>query len=281
MGAPVIPLQSRRLSGSRFVSDRDPRWACHNTIELVSASFDSDYAAIGSSAYPGDVAGTGVVVPAAPTADEHGRYLFRLCGICIPNGASIVVRGVRLAVRLVAPVPQDGAPNFPLYFDQVSPFWHFVDGNVSFHLKQHSNVFARVFDPAQLPGTSPTFKGLDTARLYTLGAAVPVNGTPPGVDVEGLGTIRDPGRFPWTNTDWEIAVPVGGPGLVVLYASVFQTNPATRRAIPNVANPAALLPEDQFILATKQSTSEIARYSHVAGAVTVEMFPCCRAPGEH
>lgn len=270
----------RAVAQSGVLPSHDARWACHNLIEVVSAAADEDFLAVGSTPWPGDYAGTALTVPSAPTTNQFDRYLFRLAAVEIPSGASIVVRGLRMAVELVAPYTTD-AGTFPLYLEQESPFWHFSDGNVSWHLRHQQNLFRNVFDPAQAPGTSPTLRGTQPARLYQLGgpAASPGSGIPPGVDVEGLGTMRDL-RYPWKNTDWTLEVPVGGPGIVALYCSVKQTNPETRPQTPVVAGD-SLRREDRFVLQTRQAGVEVARYGRVAGALLVEMFPCCKAPGEH
>lgn len=288
MGAPLTSL--KRVLGARrpapavqanVLSSCDPRWACHNLIEVVSAGADEDFLGLGSTPWLGDYAGTALTVPAAPTTSQQNRYLFRLAAVEIPSGASIVVRGLRMAVELVAPYPMEAGGTFPLYLEQESPFWHFSDGNVSWHLRHHQDLFRNAFDPAQAPGTSPTLRGTQPARFYQLGGpfASPGAGIPPGVDVEGLGTMRDL-RYPWTNTDWSLETPVGGGGIVALYCSVRQTNPSTRPQTPVVAGD-SLRREDRFVIETRQGGAEVARYGRVAGALLVEMFPCCEAPGEH
>ncbi len=264
-----------------FLSADDPRWACPNLIEVVSAGADDDYLAVGSTPWLGDFAGTALTVPAAPTLTPRDRYLFLLAAIEIPGGASVVIRGLRQSVQILAPVPMEAGGNYPIYREQVSPFWHFSDGNVSWHLRHYTDLFRNVFDPAQAPGTSPTMRGTGPARLYQLGGpfAASGGGVPPGVDVQGLGTMRDL-RYPWRNTNWGLAVPVGGPATIALFCSVKQTNPSTRPQLPNIAPNTSLAPEDVFTLETRQQTTEITRYGRVAGALLVEMFPCCKAPGE-
>lgn len=285
MGAPLTSLKrllgptGRHCSHAGFLTEHDPRWGCHNRVEIVSSGADEDFLALGSTPYQGDYAGTALTVPAAPSLTQGDRYLFRLAAVQIPGGASIVVHGLRMAVELVAPMPREAGGTVPLYCDQVSPFWHFTDGNISWHLRHHSSIFRQLVDPAQPPGASPSLKGTGPTRLYQMGGP---NFSPglPGWDVEGLGTFRDI-RYPWTNTDWSLGIPVGGPGIVGLYCSVKQTNPDTRPLTPNLVVNSSLRVEDRFILETRQGTTEIARYGRVAGAMLVEMFPCCKAPGEH
>lgn len=289
MGAPATNVRELGRHDGRptnFISEHDHRWSCRTVIELVSAAIDIDLLGVGSTPYLGDVAYTGIRVPTTPTADQSHRYLFRLCGVQIPGGKSIVVRGLRqlITLRAATESPADSGLFYPLEIEQVSPFWHFVDGDVSWHVKHHTNIFGQQqSDALQLPGTSPGLRGLDTSLLYTppiIPYVPPSAGIPPGSDVDGsLGTIREI-RFEWDETDWTLSTTVSGPGLVVFYASVHQTNPATRTQVPNtVTDVGALRPEDRFLLATRDprvpvdQPGEIAIYGRVAGAMTVELFP--------
>lgn len=287
-GRNVVSLASRRglTAGS-------PHWGCRTLVELVSASVDSDLQGIGATPYPGDFSSTGVRVPAAATIDQSHRYLIRLCGAEVPAGKAMIVRGIRQAVTIredYVKLSEVGIPVGTFVFERevVSPWWRFMDGNVSFHLKwmQEVQSVRNVFDPLQLPGTSPSMFGVDSALLYTpnplgpfIGPYVPPGaGIPPGRDVDFLGTIREL-RYPWSNTDWDLNVPVVGPGVVVLWASVYQTNPTTRIAMPQLTPPApftdpvtcGLRPEDQFLLQHPQAI-----YGRVAGALLLDLFPCCQ-----
>jgi hypothetical protein len=285
-------MSARVQTLHRGLRAKSPHWACgcHTLVELVSGSVDNDLLGVGASPVPGDFSYTGVRVPAAPTIDQNHRYLIRLCGAEVPTGSGLIVRGVRLAATMRAEVPQTDPAGGTFVFEReiVSPFWHFVDGNVSFHLRwtQQVQSVRTVFDPLQLPGSSPSTFGVDSALLYTpnalgpfLGVYVPPGrGIPPGRDVDFLGTIRDAGRYPWTNTDWDLSVPVVGPGVVTLWASVFQTDPTHRIPPPQLAPPApftdplvcGLRPEDQFLM-----QFPTCNYGRVAGALLLDLFPCC------
>jgi len=275
-----------------YLTQHDERWNdCPYVVELVSAAWDPDFLGIGSSPYEGDVGYTGIRVPAQPTVDQAHRYLYRLVGIEIPGGRMIVVRGVRQYVSLRTPgIAPPAGVQVPLEFDVESPFWHFIDGNVSWHLRWEANLQTRlnVFDRNQLPGTSPSLAGLDSALLYVPPLFPPVHfgpdyvppgaGIPPGKNVFQLGTWHDL-RYPWTNTDWDMSLPIHGPGRLVFYASVHQTNSATR---PAIAVPPAgigvLRPEDQFVSAFESAETPVF-YGRVAGALSVELFPCCGYAG--
>jgi hypothetical protein len=258
---------------SSIVLASDPRWGCRNIVELASAAFDPDMQSIGSSPYVGDMASTGLLLPTAPTTSQTTRYLVRLLGIQIPKGAGLLIRGLRQAATIRGLVESLEGVSTPFEHEIESPFWHFADGNISWHLKWHmDSQFAQVVDPAQLPGTDPDFIGLETALVYDtlLPYVPPNNGIPPSRDVAHYGTWRDI-RFPWTNTAWTMSVLVPGPGLVVYYASVHQTDPATRPAMLVPAETSALRIEDQFLQAFPNAI-----YGRVAGAMTVELLPCCQ-----
>lgn len=278
---------------TNWLCGNDPRWKCNTIVEIVSASFDSDVLGVGSSPYLGDDASTGVSVPSAATTSLTNRYLIRLCGIEIPSGSTIILRGLRQYAEIGADwqgpgsgdtpnVPVVAGSRYPLNLEVVSPFWKFTDGNISWHVKQHPNIFQLVSDANQPPGRSPGLRGLDSSLLYTPPFApyVAANaGIPPGVDIDGsLGTIREI-RFPWDEIDWSIETAISGPGLVVFYASVKQTDPLVRPQIPIITDVGALRPEDRFLLATRDpripltEPGETAIYQRVAGAMTIELNP--------
>lgn len=272
-----------------YLRKEDPLWSCRTIVELVSVAGDVDLQGVGSSPYIGDTAQTGIRIPSAPS-DPTNRYFFRLCGIEIPSGGSIVVRGIRQYLEIGAywsgpgnplgSVPSLIPPNYPLMLEVVSPFWHFSDGNVSWHLRHHDNLFPNFTDALQQPNTSPTLRGTDTAMLYNRLApyAPAAGGVPPPKDVDRLGTLHEI-RYPWDNTDWTLETAVSGPGLVVFYASVKQTNPETRPQVPLITDVGAIRPEDRFLIATRDprgsegQPSETAIYQRIAGAMTVELFP--------
>lgn len=247
-------------------------------------SYDANLLGIGSSPYQGDVGYVGIRVPSIPTVDQAHRYFFRLLGIQVMNNRVLIVRGLRqlLTIGAIVKVPDSNCVGVDVELEVTSPAWHFMDGNVSWHLRWENDFQSRlsVFDPNQLPGTSPCMSGLDPALMYNppLTPYVPIGaGVPPGVSVDALGTWHDM-RFPWDETHWELSIPLKGPGTLVFYASVHQTNSATRCPIlipaPAIGGLGALRPEDQFVAAYEQSGQNVT-YSRIGGALTVELFPCC------
>ena len=244
-------------------------WTDGDVVELVSASFDEDYQMIGSSPWLGDVGGTGVAVPSGPTTSLTNRYLFRLCGVQIPTNWMLYVVGIRQLVTLRALITS-GSASYPSELEVTSPLWRFSDGNVSFHLRWHQSLQdAYKYDAVSAPGLDPNMRGLDTALLYEPTGAfytAPGAGIPPGKAVVGLGTWRE-NRFPWLNTSWDMRIPVHGPGVLVLYASVRQTDPETRPVLPPPDDLGCIRPEDRFVL--EYPTTAV--YGRVAGALAFEM----------
>lgn len=260
------------------------REACQSIIEVVSQSFDEGRIGIGSSPYLGDTSSAGVQVPTTATLAQTSRYLIRLCGIHIPNGQGVILRGLRQGVTLrtvqtVTPAGEDTpAASHTFELEQTSPFWSFPDGNVSWHVRWDvgNNTSDQGFDPLQRPGQSPTLDGFDSVLNYIPPFApytAPRAGQPPGFGLAHLDTIRDL-RYPWQNTDFTLHEPVIGPGNLVLWASVWQpeasSSSSSRTNIPGCVDASALRPEDRFLAAFPD-----AQYGRVYGAMMVEMMPCC------
>jgi hypothetical protein len=272
-----------------FLLASDPRWGSRNLIELASQSFDPDRQAVGGSPYVGDMANLGIVVPAAPTTSQSNHYMMRHCGVQVPGGHEIVIHAIRqlATIRQVETIDTlieiDGVGSEqlpgsvilpverPAELEVTSPGWSFVDGNISWHLKFLGDRETAFFDSSgQTFGTSPDLYGTDSALCYS-GAGpspytAPNGGIPPGRPVPGYDTWRDM-RFPWGSDDFNAHIRVRGPGVVVLWSSVHQTDPVTRPVLV-VADPGALRPEDRFL-----ATFQRARYGRVAGALIVETLP--------
>lgn len=250
-----------------FLLATDECWQrCPNIVEVSSAAWDRDLTGIGSTPWQGDLGSTGVRVPTAPTTSPNNRYLIRLCGVEIPVGFSILIRGLRQFASLRHTETING---LPLIIERpiVTPLWRFLDGNISWHLRIQKQQFAPLqFDSVQAPGTDPSQRNLDSALLYVpplVPYVAPGNGLPPGEAVGQLGTFRDI-RFPWDDVNWTMSALVPGPGSVVFYASVFQPSFVDRPLYPSVAG---VVPEDQFL-----SNFRDARYGRVAGAMIFEML---------
>lgn len=275
------------MSGS-FLSATSTRWQnlapkvnCEcvreNVVELVSsAAKDDDLTGIGSSPWSGDLGRTGIAVPQAPTTSQRNRYLFRLCGFEIPAGKAAILRGIRqlATIRFAQTTNQ-----IPVAYEREieSPLWSFLDGNISWHLRRQPNqIMGQGGALSPIAGTSFNMRALDTALLCRPGGLPPGylalnNGIPGGVGIDALGTWRDI-RYPWTTTEWTLHRRFRGPGAVVFYASVRQTDPENR---PLYEGLAGMRPEDLFVSnfpLSEGNTGTI--YGRVAGSLIVELLPC-------
>lgn len=260
------------------IYESDERWTCRNVVELVSASIDTFSAAIGTSPILGDMGRTGVQIPLVPTVDQSHRYLFRLCGMQIPNGASVKLLGLRQFATIGLTTPcQSGLGSGVgtiLEIDVQSPLWTFPNGNISWHVRYQPNVYA---------------ESLDTQLLFnTIFPYVPpAHGLPPGNPVGHLGTIRDL-RYPWqpAGPGCCLDTMIRGPGSLVMYASVHQPNTETLCADLfggsgiTSADLNFLRPEDRFLLLATQSPEPASLfYTRVGGAMLIETFPVCPKAG--
>lgn len=266
-----------RLDGVKgALPAHDPRWDKRAVVEVATAAYDADALGVGTSPYLGDVATTGLHVPVTPST-PNDRYLFRLCAAAVSERRGVRLRGIRTGITLRQEyLDAEAGTTFVFERETESLLWSFQDANVSWHLRwmnpSQSRRFAADADPAHLPAMSPSSWGLDSTLLYAPPAVVyaPLGGgLPPGRDVDYLGTWRDM-RYPWKRTSWDLDIPILGPGVVALYASVKQTNPTTRPQMPIFMNPivGGWRVEDQFLAQHTQAV-----YGHVAGALLLELYP--------
>ena len=150
--------------------------------------------------------------------------------------------------------------NYPLELDVRSPFWKFVDGNISWHLRRvppmYQNVTANLGNAESMQflyGQTPALLFQQTPSDVG-GYVPPYGGQPPGnILVPDLATFHDL-RFHWkSDRAWEsIDVEIEGPCDVALFASVKQTTVSgvsarTPLIIPPGVPLGSLQREDAFI----------------------------------
>lgn len=261
--------------------------------EIVTAGPNDEFGFIGSDPYNTN-AYTGLVVPSTPSsAIANARYLFLLArasfgvGEQSSNRLGVKLVGIRQYAELVARIPAGTAPLAPtgetgppagstvtFRKEIVSPLWHPLDGNISWHVmvlpqgqrdtRNPANADGFIFQDAQSP-----------ALLYqTTGPYSPPNGGRPwGKPIAAsLGNIHEL-RYPWRefNSEFSLNIPIPVPCDVVLFASVRQNDPVLN---PTLANPAvtqqfeALGLEDQFVVAY----SAFAQYGTIAGALVFDEY---------
>jgi hypothetical protein len=264
-------------------------------LEFAANGFDENLQGFGQ--YYG-----GIRIPTLPTASTHGRYLFQLASFQLPEGIRAKIIGYRQSLSIGYVQVPGGSPIYPLEFPVVTPAWRFVDGDVTWHLRQlgalsnlgipssvlqtavpqPSNSFAYryassggsalLYEAATLPGS-----------LYVdLTAYTPPNGGKPwGVAVENGGdfntfySLRTPHQTwgAWNALD----IDVEGPNSWAFFASVYQTNPVTRGVIsvPGTIISSGILPEEAFIINFSDIASgdkSAIQYFRVGGSLVVE-FP--------
>lgn len=255
-------------------------------VETSSAAFDPDSQMQSTSPYVGDVASTFLFVPQAATTQLDGRYLFRLAALAVPPYGRARIMGLRTHLTIGQPVRVTSGRDVWTYVEEfpvVTPGWSFKDGNVSYHLRVLRGPSQdRTSSLVLPPGQSTMLYGMDSSLLVAANNpryVAPNGGLPPGQAVGSLGTFRDQ-RFPWNRqgAETDLGYEVDGPAIVGLYASVWQTDPATRIQLPAANVPTdvgALCPEERFLLAWGDSGGEggqnFVAYRHIGGALIAEL----------
>jgi len=188
--------------------------------------------------------------------------------------------------------------NYPLELEVTSPFWKFVDGNISWHLRRVGPLYQNTTATTRNAEGLQFLYGQTPALLFQRAPAdlggynPPYGGQPPGnVLVPDLATFHDL-RFFWKTDDaWSsLDIEFEGPCDIALFASVKQTDPTTRTplVIPPGVKLSTLQREDAFI-ATPQAPldprQEIgvapdAKYWRIAGSLVFEEENFVRTPRE-
>ena len=231
---------------------------------------------------PGSVSASRLPIPEADTnlKKPFSRYLLALCGYNVSAGQSVRLLGYRQKL-IIGTVFEQGQGNAAVIITKempvATPDWAFPDGNVAwcFRFIPGSRQVPRLnaeFNPLNLgPNKTTNPSGAFSALLYR-DSSSPIyqptsSGQPPGFAVEGVSTLYDV-RNPWTNPNPITATLLHGPGDIIMYASVMQTDPDTRPVWepPTGFDLGALVPEDRFVLAFPQT-----RYRAIAGAMILEV----------
>jgi hypothetical protein len=230
------------------------------------------------------------VLPGDTTPDVRPRYLFCLATREISKGVTRV-RGVRQGITIGYNASSVEGQLYPITMPVWLPGWHFIDGNVSWHLVKEPNT-RRVMTHPNSEGASWRYTETNSPAMlfqnatFAAGATNPSTGQPLFYG-QGLTTYKPPSSQGWQEIAGlgnmkSIMFPYHGRGGVVndinevvegswkisLYASVLQTNPATRlqATYPTVfVGGAGLPPEESFI-----ATNSLARYWNVYGSILFE-----------
>lgn len=247
--------------------------------ELSTAGFDSSLQNVASDPN-GGAYNVGLRIPAAAAIPNtpQNRYLYMLSMMRVNAHAKTRLVGIRQLVTIGQFVTNPvGGCNYPLEVEVKSPVWHFVDGNITWYVQR--------VPPISIPTTSLSAadtnedtEGLQFAYAVTPALIYQTNnptysppngGNPYGValvpDLSGFHDLRFPWRseHSWDNT---VDIEIEGPCDVALYASVQQTNPATR-CLLNVADNQIpfISEEDAFTVRFPQAV-----YWRIAGSLIFE-----------
>ncbi|RPH57410.1 MAG: hypothetical protein EHM89_13955 [Acidobacteria bacterium] len=154
----------------------------------------------------------------------------------------------------------------------MTPFWHPIDGDISWHVMIVNKVQRDTRNPLNADGLM--FQDAQSPALIyqTLAPYTPPNGGRPwGTPIgASLGNIHEL-RYRWRadNSEYSLDIPVPVPCDVVLFASVRQNDPALNPALADAAVTqrfTALSEEDQFVVAY----STVAQYGTIAGALVFD-----------
>lgn len=231
------------------------------------------------------------------TPESRPRYLFLLASRVISKSATRV-RGLRQGLTIGVDASPNSTQKYPLTRLVTTPYWHFIDGNVSWHLVREPIVRSVSTAPTSDGASWAYTESNDPAMLYqrgtfsaaaqdprTLQPIIYTNGmlsyVPPAPKqwqpIAGLGNLKDI-RFPWHGRGGisnDIDEIVEGTCRVSLYASVLQTNPATRLQadypVPSSLYPGALTSEEGMLASFPTGEGGLGpSYYSIFGAIQFE-----------
>lgn len=270
--------------------------------EISSSGIDESLQGISSDPYGSIPTSFALRVPPALniTGVPQPRYEFCLATRIVQGKTR--VRGIRQLLTIGVSTSIGGVLDYPVRCNVQTPWWRFVDGNVSWHLVKEPATI----DSTKLVATDsanwtygPTGKG--PAMLYqsfTNGSVNP-NGAPtiyfenltayvPPLlsaqrrqPIAGCGNLRSI-LFPWDNpTAWNsIEEEVVGNWRISLYASVLQSNPVIRASavLPTITvsgyDLGPVVPEETFLAAYAggegESPTGAPIYWDIGGAILFE-----------
>jgi hypothetical protein len=269
-------------------------------VEIVANGIDESLQLIGGDAF-GRLLSVGLRVPFAATnvaakapgikgfpGPIIGRYLFLIATFSISYKQKARIRGYRMGATIGAKqISASGVTPRVIEREIESPMFKFQDGNISWHLMdvgapnaqgynplrtgpndldnfifRWSSSPALLYETATLPAGDPFYVDLTAYKP-------PWQGRPPGTTLlpqfNTMYDLRTPYR---TSQAWNsLDIPLEGPRTVAFFASVRQTNPATRAPY---TPPAGLTPEEFYSLGISQEEQFILENPPVGGG---EIFP--------
>ena len=288
-------------------SRRDGYAPPHRRLELSTSGIDEFKQLIGGDG-EGRITSTGLRVPPAPWSPppvglvhlpQVDRYTMQLVTLRVDTGRRIIIRGLRQLATIGINAATPDATPYIVEMPVTTPNWGFQDGNIAWGLRRvnrprerarvtdtdsfryrfsdTSATGALVYESATFPPTHLSPAGRPDFYTSLTSYVAPNRGRFYGQALDGqFSTFRDL-RFDWKSDEaWDsLHIPVEGPCSVVFYASVRQTNPATRGSLAALlpfAMPDGMPPEEQFLLnfPTNGDTGVGVQYWRVAGGIVYE-----------
>lgn len=230
------------------------------------------------------------LLPISEGATLPSRYLFQLASLGISSEERVCIRGIRQLLEIGLAQPQEGLSAYPTILPVTTPNWHFVDGNVSWHLMRipirnrpripptnadsfiFRNAFpgasgALLYESATFPAGHVNAQGRPDFYVNMTSYVPPNAGQPYGTPL--LPTIHEI-RYPWwsPHSSDSLKLIVEGPCYVVLFASVLQS--ASGRHLEGVTAANLLgMPEEAFLLNFSSGGTPV-QYWRVGGLIDAE-----------
>jgi hypothetical protein len=259
----------------------------HQTYIATTSGLDENLQGISTDPFGRNLPGSiGLRIPpvlsAGSVPDKQPRYLFLLASRVIERNKA-VIRGIRQGLTIGVNASATPGRELIYEFPVKSPWWHFPDGNVSWHLVREPNDEVRIQGPLSDAASWRYLQSDDPAMLYQKASFAPgafnpstlaplfypvglVGYTPPDLSASRANPIGALGNmkgvvYPWEpESDDKLNVVVNGNCRISLYASVLQTNPRNRLN-PNPLTsstiiPTGIAPEDAF-MSNFSTTGEI------------------------
>lgn len=237
---------------------------------MTSNGIDDSLQGLSSDPYNSLGTSFGLRIPPALTGvSSQPRFEFCLVSRVVQGRTK--VRGIRQLLTIG--IPQGGSPPiYPVRCLVQTPFWRFIDGNVSWHLvKEPVGKDSTKLSPTDTTNWTQGPSGTGSAMLYetfTNTTVDPVTGapvlyfngltayTPPPISasrrqpIAGCGNLKTI-SYPWNNPQaWDsLEEEVTGDWRISLYASVLQSNPVVRpeAVIPTTYDLGFAIPEEVFL----------------------------------
>jgi hypothetical protein len=221
-------------------------------------------------------------IPAAPTLDFRHRYLFLVAAVSITSGRTWRLRGFWTRVRIGFVVTNNDTGAQSLWDIPVTdPDFQFPDGDILWAISEVRGQSPWEVNPGAPISTVPGARQDDFEPIPGLlyagnadGIADPYN---PAAQGQFPGQCFDEHVFhsqrigPWHNTSQNapLDVPIPGGTYVGLYASVAQTNPATRTVnVPITAVQPFLTQEQNLLIQCAEADPPVPLvYTRLAGGL--------------